>query len=217
MYVIIVGCGKLGARVAELLSSEKHNVVVIDLSKSSFARLSTEFNGITLVGNGIDINVLREAGAEQADALVGLTDSDNANLMAAQVAREIFKIPKVIARLTLDDKQELYERLGVQVVSPVAIGAMQVRNRIVEGDYRRYLVLDKDGIEILRAPILPKLAGKRVLDVQKWGHVVISLVIRGAKAFIPDIDTVFEPDYQVLLSVSSKGLGYVRRMFQMED
>lgn len=217
MYVIIVGCGALGARVAELLSDERHNVVVIDLNKEAFARLPHQFNGITVVGNGIDINVLREAGAEKADALVGLTGSDNANLMAAQVARKIFNVPKVLAKLVLVDKQELYERLGIEVVSPVAMGAMHVRNRIVAGNYRRYLFMEKDGIEIVRAPILPKLVGKRVMDVQKWGQAVISLVIRGDIAFVPDLETVFEPDDQVLLSVSAEGLSYAKRMFKMGE
>lgn len=217
VYVIIVGCGALGAKVAELLAADKHNVVVIDKNKRAFDRLSSRFNGVTYVGNGIDIDVQRAAGAERADAFAGLTCSDNANLMAAQVARNMFAVPKVLARLTQDDKQEMYEKLGIQVVSPVAIGAMQVRNRLVEGAFRRYLVLDKDGIELIRARIRPGCAGKRVVDLQKWGKLVISLIIRGETSFVPDVDTVFESGDQVLVTVSAQGLSYARRLFVLPD
>ncbi len=217
VYIIVMGCGLLGAKVAELLADERHNVVVIDKDRRAFDRLSPRFNGVTQVGNGIDLDVQRAAGAEHADAFAGLTANDNANLMAAQVARKVFAVPKVVARLSQDDKQEMYENLGVQVVSPMSIGAMQIRNRVVEGDFRRYLVLDKDGIELIKARVRPGCVGKRVLDLQKWGSLLISMVIRGEKSFVPDVDTLFEPGDQVLVTVGPKGMGYARRLFILPE
>ncbi|MFA5338299.1 MAG: NAD-binding protein [Candidatus Omnitrophota bacterium] len=98
MYVIIVGCGRVGSELAKLLSNEGHDVVVIDKSPSSFDRLGGTFNGITLVGNGFDQDLLKSAGIEKADAFCTVTNGDNTNLISAQVAKKIFNVPKVIAR-----------------------------------------------------------------------------------------------------------------------
>ncbi len=99
MYVVIVGCGRVGSELAKLLSQEGHNVVVIDKEQRSFARLGHAFNGITLTGNGFDVELLKEAGIEKTDAFCAVTNGDNTNIMAAQVAKKIFKVPKVIARI----------------------------------------------------------------------------------------------------------------------
>jgi len=99
MYVIIVGCGRVGSELAKLLSAEGHNVVVIDKNRESFDRLGKSFNGITLLGNGFNLELLREVGIKGADAFCAVTNGDNTNLIAAQVAKKIFGVPKVIARV----------------------------------------------------------------------------------------------------------------------
>jgi len=100
MYVIIVGCGRVGSELAKILSSEGHNVVVIDRNPESFRRLGQSFNGLTLVGSGFDTELLRSAGISQADAFCAVTNGDNTNLISAQVAKKIFKVPKVLCCAT---------------------------------------------------------------------------------------------------------------------
>src|SRR5512137_670918 len=99
MFTIIVGCGRVGSELAKLLSSEGHDVVIIDKNESSFSRLGATFNGMVLVGNGFDLELLKRAGIEKADAFCAVTNGDNTNLVSAQVAKKIFSVPKVFARV----------------------------------------------------------------------------------------------------------------------
>ena len=115
MYVIIVGCGRVGAELAKLLVNEGHNVVVVDKSPASFDRLGGAFNGLTLVGNGFDLDLLKQAGIENADAFCSVTNGDNTNLISAQVAKKIFKVPKVIARVYDPQRAHIYAALGLDI------------------------------------------------------------------------------------------------------
>ncbi len=123
MFYIIMGCGRVGARVATFLSRAGHEVTVLDLNPNAFNRLDPDFQGTTLVGNGIDSDVLRRAGIERADAFAAVTQGDNRNVMASQVAREIFHVPRVVTRIYDPLRQETFELLGIEAISPTVIGA----------------------------------------------------------------------------------------------
>ena len=123
MFIIIMGCGRVGARVASQLSRAGHEVTILDVNSSSFRRLDPDFSGLTLLGNGIDVDVLRRAGIERADAFAAVTQGDNRNIMASQVARHIFGVPKVVSRIYDPLRQETFELLGIQTLSPTVIGA----------------------------------------------------------------------------------------------
>ena len=121
-----MGCGRVGARVASKLSSAGHEVTVLDLSATAFRRLDPGFAGQTMVGNGIDVDVLRRAGIERADAFAAVTQGDNRNVMASQIARHIFGVSRVVTRIYDPLRQETYEMLGIQAISPTVIGADHV-------------------------------------------------------------------------------------------
>ncbi len=123
MNIIIMGCGRVGARVASQLSQAGHDVTIIDLVERAFRRLDPEFKGATMVGNAIDVDVLRRAGIERADAFAAITQGDNRNVMASQIAQHIFGVPKVVTRIYDPLRQETFELLGVQSISPTVIGA----------------------------------------------------------------------------------------------
>jgi trk system potassium uptake protein len=124
MKAVIIGCGRVGARVASELDAD-HSVTMIDWNPSSFDRLSSDFGGETIVGNGIDIEVLRLGGVQSSDVFMALTDSDNTNLTAAQIARKI-GAERVIARVYDAERSEIYEELGVKAVSPTVYGAQRL-------------------------------------------------------------------------------------------
>jgi trk system potassium uptake protein TrkA len=123
MYYVIMGCGRVGARVASALSRAGHEVTVLDLNPSAFERLDSDFSGNTMVGNGIDSDVLRRAEIERADAFAAVTQGDNRNVMASQMARHIFGVPKVVTRIYDPLRQETFEMLGIEAISPTVIGA----------------------------------------------------------------------------------------------
>ena len=132
MKVVIMGCGRVGAQLASLLYREGHSVTVLDRDADSFRRLPADFNGTALQGNGIDEGVLKRAGIKEADAFFALTQGDNRNIMAAQIAKHIFKVPRAICRIYDPLRQELYSTLGLEALSPTTIFA-QILKETLEG------------------------------------------------------------------------------------
>ena len=121
MKVVILGCSLAGAMVASWLASEKNEVSVIDSKENSFNRLPKDFKGKKILGKGIDIPILIEAGIENADAFLGLTNSDNVNIMAAQLVKQRFKVPKVVGRVYDPQRAKAFEQLGLDIICPTTI------------------------------------------------------------------------------------------------
>jgi trk system potassium uptake protein len=119
--IVIVGCGRVGAFLAGLLDGSGHDVTVIDLERAAFVHLPAGFHGTTLLGNGTDLDVLRQAGVDKADAFLTLTQGDNRNLMAAQVAKEIFRVKHVIAKVNDPIRANTYRAQGIGTFSRTSI------------------------------------------------------------------------------------------------
>jgi trk system potassium uptake protein TrkA len=120
-FIIIVGCGRIGAYLANQLSRQGQSVVVIDLDESSFAALSVEFSGFKVEGDATEIEVLTQSKADQADFLIAVTHDDNTNLMVAQVAKNILKVPRVLARVFDKQLEAIYRDFGVETICPTSI------------------------------------------------------------------------------------------------
>ena len=131
MKIVIMGCGRVGAQLATLLDSEGHSVAVLDIDAYSFRRLPSNFNGTALLGNGIDEAALKKAGIEGADIFVALTQGDNRNVMAAQIAKHIFNVPRVVCRIYDPLRQELYSTLGLEAFSPTTIFAQMLKEKLI--------------------------------------------------------------------------------------
>jgi len=131
MKVVIMGCGRVGAQLAALMDREGHSVAVLDTDAYSFRRLPSDFNGTALLGNGIDEDALKRAGIEEADIFVALTQGDNRNVMAAQIAKHIFNVPRVVCRIYDPLRQELYSTLGLEAFSPTTIFAQMLKEKLL--------------------------------------------------------------------------------------
>ena len=123
MKIVIMGCGRVGSQLAARLDQEGHQVSVVDINQKAFDRLPPEFNGRTVLGTAIDEDVLRQAGIEVADAFVAMTEGDNRNIMAAQIAKHVFKVERVVTRIYDPIRQDTFKALGLDAVSPTVIGA----------------------------------------------------------------------------------------------
>lgn len=132
-YTVIVGCGRLGSGLANALSDENGNVLVVDRDKDSFRKLSPSYVGLTLTGDATDIDVLREAQLENATAVVAVTNNDNVNIMIAQMARELFKSQRVIVRLYDPERECVYRELGIATICPAALSQKEIR-KLLAGD-----------------------------------------------------------------------------------
>lgn len=130
MKVIIMGCGRVGAQLASLLEKGGHQVTTLDKDSKSFHRLPPDFKGTALLGNGLDEEVLKKAGIEEADAFIAVTQGDNRNVMAAQIAKEIYGVSKVICRIYDPLRSDLYTMLGLEAISPTTVFAQMLKEKL---------------------------------------------------------------------------------------
>ncbi|MDQ7784361.1 MAG: TrkA family potassium uptake protein [Desulfomonilaceae bacterium] len=122
-YIVIVGCGRLGSHLANQLSRAGNSVVVIDRDEATFSNLSPDFSGFRIDGDATQIAVLKEAKLKMADILFATTHDDNVNLMVVQVARKIFQVPHVLARVFDPKREEVYAQLGIDTICPTTVAA----------------------------------------------------------------------------------------------
>jgi len=123
LYIVIIGCGRLGSLLANQLSRVGHSVVVIDADESTFDNLSPDFSGFRVVGDATQIAVLKEAKLKNADVLFAATHEDNVNLMVAQVARKVFDVQHVLARVFDPRREQVYDQLGIETICPTSVAA----------------------------------------------------------------------------------------------
>lgn len=126
-----MGCGRVGARIASILDHSGHDVSVVDVEPRAFKRLAPDFGGDTIIGTGIDEDVLRSAGIETATAFVAVTNGDNRNIMAAQVARLVFEVPEVVCRIYDPVREDTYRRLGLTTVCPTTTVSAQILDHVI--------------------------------------------------------------------------------------
>jgi len=135
MNVLILGCGRVGSTLARQLSQAGHTVSILDLTSDAFRRLGTKFKGLRVVGTGMDQDVLKRAGIEHADAFIAVTQGDNTNIMAAQIARNVFNVPGVHARIYDPIRADAYRELGINTLCTTTLAAGLLRAALV-GDER---------------------------------------------------------------------------------
>lgn len=137
--VLIVGCGRVGSRLAEELDREGHDVTIVDRDPNSFNRFASrgvfgkDFRGNFVIGDGTEAEVLRRAGIEGIDCFVAVTEGDNRNIMSAQIAQHVFHVPKVVCRIYDPIRDEVYRKLGLRVFCPTTQGARIVHDMIMNG------------------------------------------------------------------------------------
>jgi len=130
MKIIIMGCGRVGARLAAMMDVEGHEVTVLDNDTYSFRRLPSSFGGTALFGNGIDEEAQKRAGIEDADIFVAMTQGDNRNVMSCQIAKHVFNVPRVMCRIYDPLREEMYGALGLETISPTKVFAQLLKEKI---------------------------------------------------------------------------------------
>jgi trk system potassium uptake protein TrkA len=156
MHVVILGCGRVGATLAIMLEAEGHSIAIIDRERDSFRRLGRGFKGKTILGIGIDEDVLRKAGIERAGGFAATTNGDNTNIMSAQIVKVKFKVPRVIARLYDPLRAEAYKELGIDTISPTLLGAGMCRDFLTGRPWRNV-----EEYQAVRETPLPSSAHER--------------------------------------------------------
>ncbi len=185
MRVIIGGCGRVGAQLAIKLAHEGHEVVVIDKDALTFRRLGSNFRGTTLRGMVFDREVLEKAGTDRADAYVAVTSGDNSNVVSATIAREIYRVPKVVARIFDPRRAEIYRRLGIQTVSSVTWAANEITSLVLYPALVRDLTLGDGEVQLVKISVPPRIVGRTVADITMTGESLPFAIVRAGRSFIP--------------------------------
>ncbi len=195
MHIIIGGCGRLGAEIAEQLSADPDtDVVVIDNDPTAFDRLGGGFNGETLIGDCTDRDVLEQAGVERADGLIAVTRSDNANLMAVEIATHLYDVERTISRLFNPDREEVYRKLGVRYVSSTGVIAKLFLNEFQDESYPLHVHFADADVAMIDLEIDTGGHAMTVEEFEQDGLLRIAAVRRGSRVFIPDAVDRLERD-----------------------
>jgi len=185
MKVIIMGCGRVGVQAAHLLANEGHQVVVIDYNATALEQLGPDFKGRRVKGVGFDRDVLVEAGIEDADAFAATSSSDNANIIAARIARNIFHVPRVVARLYDPRRAEIYQRLGMLTFSTTGWGAERIREILTHPELDPILNFGSGEVSLVSLEVPSRLVGRLVKDLSIPGEITVTSIMRLGSAFIP--------------------------------
>ncbi len=202
MRAVILGCGRVGSTLALMLDAEGHEVSVIDKEPDSFRRLGEYFRGRTVTGLGIDVEVLQEAGIENADVFLAVTNGDNTNIMASQIAKVKFGVPKVLARVYDPLRAQVYRELGIETVSATMLVAGMLFDRLFDRPYRSipdYLELTQQACRLYTAdlPTPEQIAAHRASAVGNRPSYII--VAGGGKVGYQLTKALLQEGYEVLL------------------
>lgn len=186
MHIIIGGCGRLGAEIAEQLSQDADtDVVVIDTDPLAFDRLGSAFNGETVRGDTRDRDVLEQAGVQRADGLIAVTRLDNANLMAVEIASLLYDVPRTIARLFNPEREAVYRKLGVRYVSSTRTIAKLFLNEFREESYPLHVHFNDSEVSVVDVEVAAGGHGTSVDAFEQAGLLRVAAVRRGARVLLP--------------------------------
>jgi trk system potassium uptake protein TrkA len=208
VHVIIVGCGRVGSELANMLSRRGHNVVIIDTDPDAFRRLGSTFNGVTLRGFGYDEELLLEAGIEKCDALAAVTNSDSANMMVAEIASRIYHIERVVVRLYLPELEQSMQLLGLDFVCDTSLSVAAIFEKMTTSISHSLIVRgDSEVIEFIAGPLMHD---KTILDIQVPSKFRICLVTRDGSSFIPWRQTILKENDIILAVVKTTSYSKIR-------
>jgi trk system potassium uptake protein TrkA len=185
MKIIVMGCGRVGTQVCLLMEQDGHDVTVIDSDAAALEHLGPAFRGRRIKGVGFDRKVLVDAGIEQSDAFAATSSSDNVNIVAARIARNIFRVPRVVARLYDPRRAEIYRRLGLLTISSTSLGAERIRELITHAEMEPVISFGDGEVNLIRMEIPPHLVGRQVKHLSIPGEIIVTCIVRQGKASIP--------------------------------
>jgi len=187
LYIVIIGCGATGSILANELTAEGYDVVVVDKNSSAFENLGPVFNGQTIIGNGIDQDVLKKAGIEQADAFAAVTDNDNVNIMAVQVAKSFFGVPRAVALRNNPRSKSVFSDLGIESLCPAELGIVAIKSILLSDEFHIRTVLGAGEVVMIEIAPHSLPIGSILNQLEIDAKIRINSVIRDGKV------KIFEP------------------------
>jgi trk system potassium uptake protein len=216
MKVIVMGFGRIGSQVSKLLADQHNDVTIIDHESIAGTRIDPAFKGRVIKGVGFDRKVLIQAGIEQAEAFVATSTSDNANIVAARIARNIFHVPRVVARLYDPLRANIYQRLGLTTVSATNWAAERIFQELTHTDLDVRDTFGRGEVSLVHLETPPQLFGRTVNQLNVPGEVMVISIVRNDQAFIPIVGTEFQEGDLINLVVLSAAMERLEGLLGLE-
>ena len=207
MYVVVMGCGRVGTSLAKALVRVGHEVAVIDRDGSAFLRLGDDFPGRTVVGMGFDRDVLVKAGIEKADAFAAVSSGDNSNIISARVAREIFGVERVVARIYDAKRAAVYERLGIPTVATVPWTTDRFLHTLIHDGQPTKWRDPSGAVAVAELTLHEGWIGHAVRDLESALHARVAFIIRFGDGVLPDRKTLIQAGDVVYIAAVSGTVG----------
>ncbi|MGH2692134.1 MAG: potassium channel family protein [Actinomycetota bacterium] len=218
MHAVIVGCGRVGAELADGLGQRGFTVSVIDKDELAFERLHPSFEGKTLVGPGFDREILEEAGIREAEVFMAVTNGDNSNIVSARIAKEHYQVPKVAARIYDPRRAQIYERLGIQTVATVAWTTDQILARVLPIFESLESTLGSGEVVIVGARAPKGMVGRKLELLNVAGRMYVAAYTRFGETTMPEPRTIVQEDDFLHIAVVRGGIDELRnRLGESKD
>jgi trk system potassium uptake protein TrkA len=217
MYVIVVGCGRVGSELAELLSSRGHDVTIIDHVGSSFSHLDPAWRGRTIEAEATAEGVLERAGIREAAALASVTNSDAVNAVVAHIARTVYEVPSVVSRNYDPRWRPLHEAMGLRMVSSTAWGAQRLEERLESRRMRPVFSAGNGEVELYELDLPEAWDGKPLADLLRGVSCTVMSVTRAGRATVPDAGTLLHAKDLLYVGASLEAAGVLRGRLYAEE
>jgi len=215
MKVIVVGLGRMGTGLSLNLAKKGHQVTVIDKDSEALNSLGKNFKGERVEGFGFDKDILNKAKIDRVDAVVACTDSDEVNAVIARMAKNIYRVPKVIARLYDPKKADIYRRLGIQTISTTAWGIERATEIITFNHLDSVYEMGNGMVNLVRIELPSALVGHTVNEITVLGEIQVVSINRGGKTFIPTYGAIFEAEDILYISVIVSATDKLKSMLDL--
>jgi len=214
MYIVIMGAGRVGSRLAKVLTLEGHKVAVIDKDPRAFRRLGTT-KVEKVEGVGFDLDVLKKARIDEADAFIAVTNGDNTNIVGSLIAKNRFRVPKVIARIYDPLRERLYQTFGIQTISSTSWAANKIKNLLLHVELLRHMSFGNGEVEVYEGEVSPQLSGKKVADLLVPGEINVIAIIRNGRSFVPTSGTILEEKDGIAFTVTSTAIPTLKKLLYL--
>jgi trk system potassium uptake protein TrkA len=216
MHVVIMGCGRVGSRLARRLERQGHSVSVIDKNPRAFHLLDVDFKGIKVEGIGFDAEVLEKAGVQRADVFVAVSSGDNSNFVSCKIAKDLYRVPKVLARIYDPRRAQIYRRSGIPTVAPVAWATSKLSDLIfLKQSYSRD-TFGNGEVELIEFELPANLVGRMVRDFEVSGEILIGAIEREGGSLIPVAGTTLMRSDLLSVLVLRSSMNKFKKMFFMD-
>ncbi|MCZ4554001.1 MULTISPECIES: TrkA family potassium uptake protein [Rhodococcus] len=203
MYVVVMGCGRVGSALAAGLNRIGHEVAIIDRDPDAFRRLDPGFTGHRIVGMGFDRDVLLKAGIERAEAFAAVSSGDNSNIISARVARENFGVSRVVARIYDAKRAAVYERLGIPTVATVPWTTDRFLHHLTRESHTTKWRDPSGTVAVAELDLHEDWVGHQVTELEEHTGSRVAFLIRFGTGVLPDRRTMIQADDQVYVAAVS--------------